>query len=116
TGAVLAHRHGIPFYVAAPTSSIDLGCPKGGKIPIEERDPREGSHIFDQKIAPSGIKIANPAFDVTPHDLVTAIITERGIARPPYNKSLPRIVKAAAERGEGAARPGSTARRKGKKG
>jgi methylthioribose-1-phosphate isomerase len=93
TVAVLAHRHGIPFYVAAPTSSIDLGCPRGDKIPIEERDSREVSHIFDRQIAPSGIKIANPAFDVTPHDLVTAIITERGIARPPYWRSLPRVMK-----------------------
>ena len=93
TVAVLAHRHGIPFYVAAPTSSIDLGCPRGDKIPIEERDSREVTHIFDRQIAPSGIKISNPAFDVTPHDLVTAIITERGIARPPYWRSLPRLVK-----------------------
>ena len=93
TVAVLAHRHGIPFYVAAPTSSIDLGCPKGAKIPIEERNAREVTHIFDRQIAPSGIKIANPAFDVTPHDLVTAIITEKGIARPPYWRSLPRLVK-----------------------
>lgn len=100
TVAVLAHRHGIPFYVAAPTSSIDLGCPKGSKIPIEERDPREVSHIFDRQIAPSGIKIANPAFDVTPHDLVTAIITERGIARPPYWRTLPRVVKGEAARVE----------------
>jgi methylthioribose-1-phosphate isomerase len=100
TVAVLAHRHGIPFYVAAPTSSIDLGCPKGSKIPIEERDPREVSHIFDRQIAPSGIKIANPAFDVTPHDLVTAIITERGIARPPYWRSLARIVKGEGVRAE----------------
>jgi methylthioribose-1-phosphate isomerase len=93
TVAVLAHRHGIPFYVAAPTSSIDLHCPRGEKIPIEERSSREVTHIFDRQIAPSGIRVANPAFDVTPHDLVTAIITERGIARPPYNKSIPRIVK-----------------------
>src|SRR5882724_7224613 len=93
TVAVLAHRHGIPFYVAAPTSSIDLGCPRGSKIPIEERDSREVTHIFDRQIAPSGIKVANPAFDVTPHDLVTAIITERGIARPPYWRSLPRVVR-----------------------
>jgi methylthioribose-1-phosphate isomerase len=101
TVAVLAHRHGIPFYVAAPTSSIDLGCPRGEKIPIEERDSREVSHIFDRQIAPSGIKIANPAFDVTPHDLVTAIITERGIARPPYWRSLPRVVKGEATKSEG---------------
>jgi methylthioribose-1-phosphate isomerase len=93
TVAVLAHRHGIPFYVAAPTSSIDLGCPRGEKIPIEERDAREVSHIFEHQIAPSGIKIANPAFDVTPHDLVTAIITERGVARPPYGRSLARLVR-----------------------
>jgi methylthioribose-1-phosphate isomerase len=96
TVAVLAHRHGIPFYVAAPTSSIDLGCPRGDKIPIEERNPREISHIFEHQIAPSGITIANPAFDVTPHDLVTAIITERGVARPPYGRSLQRLVKGTA--------------------
>jgi len=93
TVAVLAHRHGIPFYVAAPTSSIDFSCPRGEKIPIEERDSREVTHIFDRQIAPSGIKVVNPAFDVTPHDLVTAIITERGIARPPYWRSLPRIAR-----------------------
>jgi methylthioribose-1-phosphate isomerase len=106
TVAVLAHRHGIPFYVAAPTSSIDLNCPKGEKIPIEERDSREVSHIFEHQIAPSGIKIANPAFDVTPHDLVTAIITERGVARPPYWRSLPRLV-----RGEPAAKAEARAAR-----
>ena len=117
TVAVLAHRHGIPFYVAAPTSSIDLRCPHGDKIPIEERGSREVTHIFDRQIAPSGIKVANPAFDVTPHDLVTAIITERGIARPPYNKSLPRIVKGEsrerARRRRGRVRaPSATARRR----
>ncbi len=93
TVAVLAHRHGVPFYVAAPTSSIDLSCPHGDKIPIEERNTREVSHIFDRQIAPSGIRIANPAFDVTPHDLVSAIVTERGIARPPYWRTLARIVR-----------------------
>jgi methylthioribose-1-phosphate isomerase len=101
TVAVLAHRHGIPFYVAAPTSSIDLGCPRGEKIPIEERDSREVTHIFDRQIAPSGIKVANPAFDVTPHDLVTAIVTERGIARPPYWRSLPRVVRGELAKAEG---------------
>jgi methylthioribose-1-phosphate isomerase len=111
TVAVLAHRHGIPFYVAAPTSSIDLSCPRGSKIPIEERDPREVTHIFDRQIAPSGIKIANPAFDVTPHDLVTAIITERGIARPPYWRSLPRIVKGEATRAEAKPRAKSSSKR-----
>jgi methylthioribose-1-phosphate isomerase len=115
TVAVLAHRHGIPFYVAAPTSSIDLGCPKGSKIPIEERDSREVSHIFDRQIAPSGIKIANPAFDVTPHDLVTAIITERGIARPPYWRSLARIVKGEPARVEAKARTKTGGKREGQK-
>jgi methylthioribose-1-phosphate isomerase len=116
TVAVLAHRHGIPFYVAAPTSSIDLGCPNGDKIPIEERGSREVTHIFDRQIAPTGIKVANPAFDVTPHDLVTAIITERGIARPPYSKSLPRIVKGEVVKPETSARPRSTNKRASKKG
>jgi methylthioribose-1-phosphate isomerase len=112
TVAVLAHRHGIPFYVAAPTSSIDLHCPRGEKIPIEERSSREVTHIFDRQIAPSGIRVANPAFDVTPHDLVTAIITERGIARPPYNKSLPRVVKGEPAKSQSApSRSRSTAKR-----
>jgi methylthioribose-1-phosphate isomerase len=110
TVAVLAHRHGIPFYVAAPTSSIDLGCPRGERIPIEERDSREVTHIFDRQIAPSGIKVANPAFDVTPHDLVTAIITERGIARPPYWRSLPRIVRGELARSETRIEPKSEPR------
>ena len=116
TVAVLAHRHGIPFYVAAPTSSIDLGCPRGDKIPIEERSSREVTHIFDHQIAPSGIKVANPAFDVTPHDLETAIITERGIARPPYTKSLPRVMKGEPSKGEKPSRLRTTAKRQSKKG
>ncbi len=90
--AVLAHRHAIPFYVAAPVSSIDLSCPRGDRIPIEERPSREVTHVFDRQIAPSGIRIANPAFDVTPSELVTAIVTERGIARQPLGRSLPRLV------------------------
>ncbi len=115
TVAVLAHRHGIPFYVAAPTSSIDLQCPHGGKIPIEERSSREVTHIFDRQIAPSGIQVANPAFDVTPHDLVTAIITERGIARPPYNRSLPRVVKGEPEKAAAPSRTRATSKRHSKK-
>jgi methylthioribose-1-phosphate isomerase len=91
--AVLAKRHGLPFYVAAPTSTIDLGCPNGDKIPIECRDPREITHIGDRQIAPSGIQVTNPAFDVTPRGLITAIITERGVARPPYRASLRRLVR-----------------------
>ena len=91
TLAVLAHRHRIPFYVAAPTSTIDLHCPSGERIPIEDRDPAEVTHIGDRQIAPSGIAVANPAFDVTPHLLVTAIVTERGVARAPYKISLRRL-------------------------
>jgi len=91
--AVLAARHGIPFYVAAPTSSIDLDCPNGSAIPIEERSPREVTHIGNQQIAPTGIRVANPAFDVTPYQLVTAIITEHGIARRPYKRALARLVR-----------------------
>lgn len=94
--AVLAARHKIPFYVAAPTSSIDLACKSGDKIPIEERSPDEVSHVNGRMLTPRGVKIANPAFDVTPHELVTAIITENGVARPPYGKSLARLVRGAA--------------------
>jgi methylthioribose-1-phosphate isomerase len=93
TLAVLAKRHGIPFLVAAPTSTIDLACPSGDHIPIETRDPREVTHIGDRQIAPSGIQVSNPAFDITPRALVTAIITERGVARAPYNTSLRRLVR-----------------------
>jgi methylthioribose-1-phosphate isomerase len=90
--AVLAARHRVPFYVAAPTSTIDLACPNGDAIPIEERNAREVTHVFERQIAPSGIKVMNPAFDVTPHGLVTAIITERGVVRAPYTKSLARLL------------------------
>ncbi|MBI4516980.1 MAG: S-methyl-5-thioribose-1-phosphate isomerase [Deltaproteobacteria bacterium] len=92
TVAVLAARHRVPFYVAAPTSSIDLACKRGEDIPIEERAPREVTHLGDRQIAPTGIRVLNPAFDVTPHQLVTAIVTERGLARPPYTKSLRRLL------------------------
>lgn len=86
--AVLAKEHGIPFYVAAPLSTVDLNCPTGEQIPIEERDSREVTHIKDIQLAPEGIEIGNPAFDVTPNHLVTAIITEKGVARAPYSESL----------------------------
>jgi methylthioribose-1-phosphate isomerase len=89
TVAVLAKRHGIPFYVAGPTSSIDIDCPSGKDIPIEQRDGKEVSHIFGKALAPHGMKIFNPAFDVTAHDLITAIITERGVINPPYQKNIP---------------------------
>ena len=86
--AVLAHRHNIPFYVAAPLSTIDLNCPTGEEIPIEERDTREITHVKNIRLAPEGINVSNYAFDVTPNDLVTAIITEKGVARAPYSESL----------------------------
>ena len=86
--AVLARRHGIPFYVAAPLSTVDLNCPTGDNIPIEERDEREVTHIKENQLAPLGVGVSNYAFDVTPNDLVTAIITEKGVARAPYTESL----------------------------
>jgi methylthioribose-1-phosphate isomerase len=86
--AVMARRHGVPFYVAAPLSSIDLNCPDGASIPIEERSGNELTEYGGKQIAPKGVHTFNPAFDVTPAELVTAIITERGIAYPPYTESL----------------------------
>jgi methylthioribose-1-phosphate isomerase len=88
TVAVLAREHSVPFYVAAPVSTLDLSIPDGGRIPIEERDPDEVRKIQGVSIAPENISAANPAFDVTPHRYVSAIITERGVARPPYELSL----------------------------
>lgn len=86
--AVLAHHHGIPFYVAAPTSTIDPTLHSGDDIPIEERSHEEMTHIDGHRIAPLGVEVINPSFDVTPASLVTAIITEKGITRPPYKHSL----------------------------
>ncbi len=86
--AVLARRHEIPFYVAAPLSTVDMNCPTGEQIPIEERNIREITHVQDIQLAPEGISVSNYAFDVTPNDLVTAIITEKGVARAPYTESL----------------------------
>ena len=86
--AVLAARHDVPFYVAAPTPTIDLGTPDGEAIPIEERSPREVTHLGASRVAAEGAGVWNPAFDVTPHDLITGIITEHGICRAPYGASL----------------------------
>lgn len=86
--AVLAQRHGIPFYVAAPLSTVDLNCPTGDDIPIEERDRVEVTHVKNNQLAPDGVGVSNYAFDVTPNELVTAIITEKGVARAPYKESL----------------------------
>lgn len=92
--AVLAHEHRVPFYVAAPTSTLDLSLAGGEQIPIEERAAAEVTHLQGVRIAPD-VAVANPAFDVTPARLVTAIITERGVARPPYLESLRRLAESA---------------------
>jgi methylthioribose-1-phosphate isomerase len=89
--AVLAKENCIPFYVAAPISTLDLNLASGDLIPIEERNAREVTHVKDVRLAPDGISIANPAFDVTPNRYIAAIITERGVARQPYQESLRRL-------------------------
>ncbi len=91
TLAVLANAHGIPFYVAAPTTTIDLSLPSGYQIPIEERSPEEVTHIQGVPIAPAGTRAANPAFDITPPSYITAIITEKGIIMASYTENLKRI-------------------------
>ena len=96
TVAVLAREHGIPFYVAAPVSTIDLATADGSGIPIEERDAREVTHVKNVRLTPEGAGIRNPAFDVTPHQLVAGIITERGIFRAPYLESLRQAVNGGA--------------------
>ena len=78
----------IPFYVAGPTSSIDLDCASGKAIPIEQRDPKEVSHIFGRALAPRGMHVFNPAFDVTAQELISAIITEKGVIHPPYQRNI----------------------------
>jgi methylthioribose-1-phosphate isomerase len=88
TVAMMAHAHGVPFYVAAPLSTIDLKTPDGDRIPIEQRNAREVTHMGTTRLAPEGANVWNPAFDVTPHRLVAGIITERGIVRAPYSESL----------------------------
>jgi methylthioribose-1-phosphate isomerase len=88
TVAVLAKEHGIPFYVAAPWSTVDMNTPDGDQIPIEQRPHREVTHHGGRQMAPDGVLVENPAFDVTPHKYVTAIITERGIAKAPYAETL----------------------------
>jgi methylthioribose-1-phosphate isomerase len=102
TVAVLAKEHDIPFYVAAPFSTIDMEMPDGSKIPIEQRNPKEITHIAGKAIAPEGVGVENPAFDVTPAKYVTAIVTERGIARAPYVDALAKLAggrqKAAVEK------------------
>ncbi|GAE05829.1 methylthioribose-1-phosphate isomerase [Paenibacillus sp. JCM 10914] len=86
--AVLAKAHGIPFYVACPLSTIDLNTPTGADIPIEERAAEEITESFGKRTAPKGVKVYNPAFDITPSEYVTAIITEKGVVQAPYNENL----------------------------
>lgn len=93
--AVLARHHGIPFYVVAPLSTIDLSLATGDSIPIEQRDRTEVSEIYGKKVAPESVKVQNPAFDITPNNLVSAIITEEGIARTPYEASIAELFKKA---------------------
>ena len=88
TVAVLANQHGVPFYVAAPCSTVDLTTPDGSGIPIEERNEREVTHVGSTRIAPEGAGVWNPAFDVTPNNLIAGIVTDHGICRPPYTESL----------------------------
>ncbi|HUK47250.1 MAG TPA: S-methyl-5-thioribose-1-phosphate isomerase [Terriglobales bacterium] len=98
TVAVLAKEHNIPFYVAAPISTVDLATPDGSKIPIEQRSPAEVTHIAGKAITPEGVQIENPAFDVTPAKYVTAIVTEKGIARAPYEQSLAKLTRDESQR------------------
>ena len=89
--AVLAREHGVPFYVAAPLTTLDFTLASGEEIPIEERDSMEITHIRNHQLAPDGVQVHNPAFDVTPHEFITAIITDKGVARPPYSNSLKKL-------------------------
>ena len=97
TVAILAKEHGIPFYVAAPISTVDLACPDGSQIPIEQRNSKEVTHIAGKQMAPDGVGVENPAFDVTPAKYVAAIITDKGIARAPYLDSLSKLTGSKAE-------------------
>jgi methylthioribose-1-phosphate isomerase len=96
TLGVLARENGLPFYVAAPVSTIDLATPTGAEIPIEERAAEEVTSHAGARVAAPGVEVRNPAFDVTPNRYVTAIVCERGVARAPYGESLPALADAAA--------------------
>jgi methylthioribose-1-phosphate isomerase len=100
--AVLAHAHGLPFYVAAPLSTVDLATPEGTVIPIEERSPDEVTMLAGTRVAAPGIAVRNPAFDVTPHRLITAIVTDAGVLRPPYTVTLRGALDGAAAGAEAA--------------
>lgn len=94
--AVLAKTHNIPFYVAAPITTLDLSLKSGDEIPIEERDTKEVTHIRDQQMGPDGVDVHNPAFDITPNELIEAIITDKGVARAPYVESLSKLFEVGA--------------------
>jgi methylthioribose-1-phosphate isomerase len=96
--AVLAARHGVPFYVCAPLSTIDTGTPDGSAIPIEQRSPSEVTGFRGQDVAPHGTSAWNPAFDVTPAELITAIVTDEGVMSPPFGLPIAAAVVAAAAR------------------
>lgn len=89
--ALAAHADQVPFYVAAPWSTIDMECPDGDAIPIEERPEEEVTHVMGNRILPEGVPVRNPAFDVTPFELVSALVTERGVVKPPYDEGLRRM-------------------------
>jgi methylthioribose-1-phosphate isomerase len=91
TLSILAKEHGIPFYVVAPLSTIDMSIPEGSKIPIEERNPQEVTHLSNKRIAPEGVEVSNPAFDVTPNKYISAIVTEKGIIKPPFLDNIKRL-------------------------
>jgi methylthioribose-1-phosphate isomerase len=92
--AVIAKHHGVPLYVHAPLSSIDLACASGKDIPIEERAPEEIAEMwYARRMTPRGVKAFNPAFDVTDHSLITAIVTEKGVVRPPYSRTIPALFR-----------------------
>ena len=97
TVAVLAKEHNIPFYVAAPISTVDLACADGTGIPIEQRNGKEVTHIAGKQMVPDGVSVENPAFDVTPAKYVAAIITDKGVARAPYGESLRKLAGQEAE-------------------
>src|SRR5205823_11687863 len=92
--ALLARAHAIPFYVAAPSSTFDLSLPGGEAIPIEQRDPREVTHGLGRQTAPDGVKVYNPAFDVTPAKLIAGIITEKGVIAPVTAENVHRVLRA----------------------
>ncbi len=89
--AILAKHFGIPVYIAAPSSTVDMKTPTGKAIPIEERSPQEVTHWYGKQIAPEGVKVYNPAFDVTPHELITAIVTDKGIVAPPFEENMKKL-------------------------